>query len=1072
MGSKHLRVRSLPGDLFNGVTRFTDLEERIATLPTELARGDAFEVFVEAFLATNPVWQVAELWLVGQVPLDVRRTLNLPADAKGIDGVFGTRSGRLVPYQVKFRIGRPKIGVADVATFLGLTDRAEDRVLISNANRYAGDVEIRDHLRLLRGTDFDALTVDNWAAITDWADSRPVIRTKATPREDQQQALASIAETFVSHDRATVVMPCGTGKTLVQLWAAEEQRPRSVLVLVPSLALLSQTLDEWGHNTNWGNRFEYLCVCSDPSVSAEQDALQLRSTDVPFRVDTDPDVVRQFLNRPQGDAVRVVFSTYQSAPVVARGTAGLPSFDLGIFDEAHKTTGPHGSSFAFGLFDSNLPLRKRLFFTATPRHIDIRHRDRLGDFRVVSMDDPEVYGPRAYTQTFGDAVAKGLICDYRVVVSVVDPAEIPTFALQHGITLIEGDQQATRWVAMQIAVSKAVRETGATRIITFHSRVSHAQIFASVPPRGIQQHLDGFIVDHVNGTQRVADRKAILAGFKDERKRLITNARCLTEGVDVPAVDMVVFSNPRKSRVDIVQAVGRAMRRPQRGAKTLGYVVVPLLLAPQDTADVAAACADTDWEDVIDVLAALREQDARLDDIIRAQQVAKGRGEIFSPRAFREQVQVLGPVVSLEVLEQHIGAVIVSWLGERWDDWYGRLLLYRDRFGHVNVPQSYADDPRLGRWCATQRQEYRHGWLSQSRTKALIDVGFAWNTLDWQWEQRFAELCAFKATSGHTRATVDNNASSGLIGWCREQRAAFRDGSLTAERLERLESIGFLLRPYGVAWEQRFQQLTEFWREHGHTRLPEHYPVRGLRSWCANQRTARTQGILPSDRLSRLEALGFEWEDGRWDEMYEHFVAFVRAHGHNIVPHTGESRLLAKWLAYQRRQVRKGALPPDRVKLLADFGVTFNPYELAWERRYAMLLSFFQRTGHSTVPDDEESVGTLASWCKNQRTLRSAGRLSANRISRLEAVQFVWNRLEASWNERYEELVAFGRTHGHVNVPSTKRSRSKLSLWCEVQRRFRKNRTLSPERIALLDALGFAWTFRKPVIKGTGTEVV
>jgi predicted helicase len=161
--------------------------------------------------------------------------------------------------------------------------------------------------------------------------------------------------------------------------------------------------------------------------------------------------------------VRVVFSTYQSAPVVATGLRGLAPFDLGIFDEAHKTTGLSAGTFAFALDDVRLRVRKRLFFTATPRHIDIRRRDREGDFPVVSMDDPAVYGPRAYTQTFADAVALGIICDYRVVVAVVDPGEVDSFAMHHGITLVKGDQQATRWVATQVAVRKAIAETGAQR---------------------------------------------------------------------------------------------------------------------------------------------------------------------------------------------------------------------------------------------------------------------------------------------------------------------------------------------------------------------------------------------------------------------------------------------------------------------------------------------------------------------------------------------------------------------------------------------------------------------------------
>ena len=323
MPSRHPRAAALvAAGLYRHLSSFRELETRIAALPEEIVRGDAFEIFLEGYFWTMRVFQSVDLWLVGQVPLDVRRALNLPADAKGIDGVFRTKAGQDVPYQVKFRIGRAMLGVADVATFLGLTERASDRLLVSNANRCARDVENRDGLRLLRGTDFDALGPENLAVIAAWLDDRPAERSRASPREDQAKALASITDALQTETRATVVMPCGTGKTLVALWAAERLSAKTVLVLVPSLALLSQTLGEWSRHTSWGDRFEYLCVCSDPTVSAEQDAITIRSTNVPFHVDTDPAVVRRFLNRPATDDVPVVFSTYQSVPVVATGVRG------------------------------------------------------------------------------------------------------------------------------------------------------------------------------------------------------------------------------------------------------------------------------------------------------------------------------------------------------------------------------------------------------------------------------------------------------------------------------------------------------------------------------------------------------------------------------------------------------------------------------------------------------------------------------------------------------------------------------------------------------------------------------
>jgi superfamily II DNA or RNA helicase len=162
--------------------------------------------------------------------------------------------------------------------------------------------------------------------------------------------------------------------------------------------------------------------------------------------------------------------------------------------------------------------------------------------------------------------------------SIVDGQEVNEFALKHGITLVEGDLIAARWVANQIAVERAVGKTGAKRVITFHSRVSSAKEFSSDGTHGIRQYLPAFSVFHVNGDQKSSERKQLIRSFRDASEGLITNARCLTEGIDVPAVDMVAFIDPRRSRVDIAQATGRAMRKPPGLSKEVGYVVVPLFL--------------------------------------------------------------------------------------------------------------------------------------------------------------------------------------------------------------------------------------------------------------------------------------------------------------------------------------------------------------------------------------------------------------------------------------------------------------------------------------------------------------
>jgi predicted helicase len=331
MPSKHYTAaRLIRRGLYDDLQSFAQLEQRISQLGDENTKvvGDAFEVFVEGYLATHQKLQAETVWPVGQIPLDIRQKLNLPKDAKGIDGVFRTRTGTLVPYQVKFRSLRVYLTYTEIAPFLGLTERAVDRIVFANSNELADDVKNRDATRTVRGIDFDELTVDDFRAISGWLRQQSVRLPKPIPRPYQVEALSKIAEILVRSDRAHVVMACGTGKTLMALWAVEQLKPRTVLILVPSLTLLQQTLDEWSRHNSWGKDFTYLCVCSDPTVHSkdEYDPVRLDATDLEFRVDTNPDEVRRFLERDAPN-IKVVFSTYHSSPVVSDGVRGLPPFD-------------------------------------------------------------------------------------------------------------------------------------------------------------------------------------------------------------------------------------------------------------------------------------------------------------------------------------------------------------------------------------------------------------------------------------------------------------------------------------------------------------------------------------------------------------------------------------------------------------------------------------------------------------------------------------------------------------------------------------------------------------------------
>ena len=243
MPSTHPAANSLVHQegLFNSLSSFRDLEQRIQSLHEENTKavGDAFEIFVEAYLATQVTFQAEKVWIVGQVPVQVRQQLNLPADTKGIDGVFQTHSGELVPYQVKFRTDRGTLNFTEVAPFLAITERASDRILFTNAKELGTDAANRDALRVVRRADFAQLSERELRAIEAWLKELPAPKPALLPLPHQQEAIEQITAAFSAEKRTTAVMACGSGKTLLALWVAEAIKPKSVLVLVPSLSLLS-----------------------------------------------------------------------------------------------------------------------------------------------------------------------------------------------------------------------------------------------------------------------------------------------------------------------------------------------------------------------------------------------------------------------------------------------------------------------------------------------------------------------------------------------------------------------------------------------------------------------------------------------------------------------------------------------------------------------------------------------------------------------------------------------------------------------------------------------------------------
>jgi superfamily II DNA or RNA helicase len=768
--------------------------------------------------------------------------------------------------------------------------------------------------------------------------------------------------------------------------------------------------------------------------------------------------VRRFLERQTSD-IKVVFSTYQSSPVVGEGARGLPAFDLAIFDEAHKTIGRGDSALRFAISDENIRIKKRLFLTATPRHIDIRHRNKEGEFRVCSMDDEAVYGPRSHTLSFGKAAETGIICRYKVIISLIDKEMVDDFTRKQGITLVERDEVGARWMANLIAVRQAIERVEAKKIISFHSRVRLAQEFASKEPQGIAYHLTDYDVRHVNGEQSSGDRGDIIREFAGAPKALLSNARCLTEGINIPAVDMVAFVDPRQSRIDITQAVGRAMRKP-RGptTKTVGYVVVPVFAGMEETDSLESAIKSEKFEAVVDVLNSLQEHDDELVDIIREIKQRKGEGEPFNPRRLYDKVEVLGPRVDLARLTASISVEIADRIGSSWDEMFGKLLLFREQHDHCRVPSSYSD-ATLCTWVEKNRSRQRAGMLKVDRERALNEIGFDWYPIPNRWRARYVQLKGWREAKGHC-CPARNSENKELATWVSEQRLRYKSRKMSVDEKKKLDEIGFVFNFREAAWLESYESLKSFFKQRRHSNVPLSFS-KELVSWIRIQRKHYAQGKLDKKQIEALNAVKISWNpiQESWDAMFAKLKIYSERRSIRnvrIIEMDGE---LSRWLVKQRAKYRKGRLDDVSSRKLESIGISWSPDAEFWDAMYEKLVRAKAKKGNCHISYDYPDK-RLFDWVTNQRAAKKKGILAPDRIKRLEAIGFVWDTVLGIWDRGFAALEAFKAREGDCLVPQRHiEGKTRLGSWVNLQRS--NKGTMPAERKRKLEAIGFVWEPRK-----------
>lgn len=653
-----------------------------ATSFTEKEKGTQFERLMRAWLKTDARYAhlFEHVWLWEEFP----SRKDFGGQDTGIDLVAKTHEGDYWAIQCKCYAEDTVIDKAAVDSFLATSSRTftnevtlqttsfAHRLWIATTSHWGSNAEeaIQNQLPPVSRVnlyDLDHSAVD-WSKIFEGLEGKAALSEKKQLREHQREALKAAHRHFLSHDRGKLIMACGTGKTFTSLKLIEQELKGKglVLFLVPSIALLGQSLNDWMGDAE--TPIKAVCICSDSRASRKikrgnpNDELETSIVDLALPASTNTaSITHQLLSCRAHDGLTVVFSTYQSIDVVAEAQAALLAqtggefgvFDFVVCDEAHRTTGVKLSTKDESNFikihnDEFIRGRKRLYMTATPRLYgeNARIKASKNDCVLCSMDDETLYGQEFYRVNFSYAVQNGILTDYKVLVLTVSEDMIPADLMKqvkdlnakelnyddtgrligviNGLSKkILGDKGVT-WDADPRLMRRALAfthkigrkdEPGTSRNIE-HVLPRVSALYNETLSDEERASVVHICARHVDGSMGATERNAALAWLAEEADdpqecRVVTNVRCLSEGVDVPALDAVLFLSARNSQVDVVQSVGRVMRSFRRGQpdeKKYGYIIIPVIV-PEGTTPEEALNDNKTFSVVWDILNALRSHD-------------------------------------------------------------------------------------------------------------------------------------------------------------------------------------------------------------------------------------------------------------------------------------------------------------------------------------------------------------------------------------------------------------------------------------------------------------------------------
>lgn len=877
---------------------------------------------------------------------------------------------------------------------------------------------------------------------------------KLAKKPHQQRAVTDIIHSekgIVKADRSMFISACATGKTLTGLWAVEEylfdhvhNEQKVAIFFFPSLALISQTYQAFIEQTSILD-YNPLVVCSETKIGQiAEDPEETPDDSVVYETCTSIENTKAYLS-DLSIKTKVIFVTYHSAPIVGNALLilGLEA-DIGVFDEAHRTAQQGDTqNMSYALLDENFPIHKRLFMTATPKHIASSDEDEKTEF---SMDNPSVYGEVAHELPMRQAINKGLICDYSIIAGQLESNEEIN------------DENAVSVIAE--AFIRGIKKTGVKTAIAFQKNIATSKAFA----QWIVAHYPDIQIRHIDGTMSHNERESVMQFLREgENIRIVTNSKILSEGVDAPAVDMVGFLSNIASEIDIVQRVGRVQRLLAGFPDKIGYVFVPIITNSQKEIIYGK-------ESLFSVVANLRENDEQL----RAEAVAFVGGSRNSNSVDVMNLDDLESggatdnVFTLPMVQNKISAILLGGASRReWEDIFFEAKRFFNENGRM---PSIKTEYYLWKWMADQRSKNNAGSLDIHRRDAMI-AAFGENVFavqtELRWEENFKQLKEMYFANGNIMPTFSSD--NPLTGWVSAIRTNYKNKTLDPiKEVLLLEAFGedIFSREATVRkrWLLRAEEVRIFVQQNDKTPTTTHKASaeeKKLGGWLAEQGMAFRRGELDAEQLSLLVTLDETRfcnndHEAQWAKKLDFAHKLYLQEGSLPTYKTEEGR----WLQSMRKKSAKGGLSEHQKKMLLEkFGETFflsreQLFEKEWNDSFAIFKQYHHTHGRFPSPSSkEEHEAELGRWRATQKDFYRDKKLNKSRHEALMGCfgeSFFCDRnavYEEEWLEKHTNATEFCKKHNRApSVRSKNDDEVYIAKWINAQKGRIKKGFLSEEQ--------------------------